>query len=512
MSMRVYFLNQDLGGKHTGIESSALLRSSLFINKLNIYPTFITCKYRCQLGTEIQELQRKNKLSGDIQVVNLYDFLQQLKDTQQTKLTLYSGDVIIPLVGEGYRKYLDVNNQVKVNAVYNNTNSRLHYVVHFHQGKKWRRDYYHEGGGLSCSQLLDSDGKAILQEVFYRTDHTICLIKNYMREAGRERPLVRIQVIDNNGCISEVLDAEADFIEYFLKIFFAEKNEISILLIDKNRFFYEPALKIREYYGKHRIKVIAAVHNLHAVNYHKKETSRININYTSIFADLSKPDAVIVQTDIQKRDIVERFGDTRNVYAIPHTYENQLQLEIEVVRNPFKAVFFARYNLDKKHDLAIQAFATVVKRIPEAELHCYGTGTCKAELIKLVSKFKMERNIYLHGWCDNVAIEYESVALSMLSSPSESFSLTIVESLAHGCPVVAFDVPYGPKELIHSGETGYLVPYANTMEMADKIVNIMLDKSLQYRLSENARVSAKQFSESVVVKKWRQVLMDISEK
>ncbi len=121
----------------------------------------------------------------------------------------------------------------------------------------------------------------------------------------------------------------------------------------------------------------------------------------------------------------------------------------------------------------------------------------------------MTRNIFLHGWCEKVSEQYESAALSIISSPSESFSLTIAESLAHGCPVVGFNVPYGPQELIESGVNGYLVEFKETDAMAERIIQIMKDPSLQRELSNNARESSKRFSESTVKDLWVKLFQNI---
>lgn len=315
-------------------------------------------------------------------------------------------------------------------------------------------------------------------------------------------------MLDAKGRIAGVFDTDELFIEQVLKRFFSSKNEKSVLVVDRHRLYYKPSLSLKRIYGADKIKVISAIHNLHAVNYKEKETCRINSHYAAVFEDLSRTDAVVVQTNIQKQDILERFQYPPHIYAIPHTYENRSTAIVQ--RKPQQAVYFARYAVDKKHELAIEAFAQVVKVLPDAEFHCYGSGARLAELKAIVKKLDMEKNIFLHNWCDDVATEYESAALSIISSPSESFSLTIAESLAHGCPVVGFDVPYGPKELIQSDENGYLVPYQDTQMMASKIIQIMQDPQLQKRLSDNARNSAIRYSEEVVGKLWLTLLQEIN--
>lgn len=506
---KFYFLNMDLSIKHTGVESSALLRSRLFINQLNITPVFITIKYRSQATVEVEGLRNQKKLAPDVQVVNMYDYFQSFKVQKEGSLFIYGGELVVPLSGLQRLTFFDSDRKQRASVFYNQNNQRLHYIIHFHQGRRWRRDYYHETGNLSCTHLFDNEGKELEQEIFYRANGTICLIKSYSRQAEQKQPSVIIQVVDAYGQIMKVMDNEDDLVAYFLQQYFVDKQEKSILLVDRNRFFYDQAISLKKRYGSDRIRVISAIHNLHIVNYRQKESSRVNSNYVSVFKDLSQADAVVVQTNIQRQDILQRFGERSNIYAIPHTYERPLDCTIGKNRSPFKAVYFARYAQDKRHEFAFEAFKKVVEKLPQAEFHCYGTGSRLGELQGLVKKLEMTQHIFLHGWCEDVTEEYESAALSIISSPSESFSLTIAESLAHGCPVVGFNVPYGPQELIQPGVNGYLVPFKATDEMAERVLEIMTDPTLQQVLSENARESSKRFSESRVKELWQILLQTI---
>lgn len=522
-NIQTYFFNVNIGVVHTGVESSSLLRSKFFYNQFKIAPIFITYVYKSQLITEVDILKAQEKLPKASIVFSIYDYFQQFSSSEK----LYKNEVtingeVVPHENKDNLKYLDAEGRLKAYVIYNRLNNKLHYINHFDNGIKRRRDYYHENGSLSCSQMLSIEIKdRIYQEIFYRYDRKICLIKEYFYSDSGKREKTRCQVFDNYGCFIGFM-SDLEFTFYFLDQYFNEKREdsifkpsmkgkeSSILLIDKNKFFYEPVLMLKKNSIKGRFKLITAIHNLHAINYQKKETSRININYAPIFEDISQPDAVIVQTNIQKNDIIERFGDTNNIYAIPHTYDSPLKNgEEEITRTPHKAIYFARYNHDKKHELAIEAFTKVVEVLPQAELHCYGSGSRLSELQEMVKRLGMTKNIFLHGWCDNVAVEYESATLSVISSPSESFSLTIAESLAHGCPVVGFDVPYGPKELIESDKNGYLVPYGDIEMMADKILLIMEDLNLQRRLSERAREAAERYSEVMVKELWERIFQDI---
>ena len=54
-------------------------------------------------------------------------------------------------------------------------------------------------------------------------------------------------------------------------------------------------------------------------------------------------------------------------------------------------------------------------------------------------------------------MSFQHATASLLTSQYEGFGMTIMESIHNGCPVVSYDVRYGPSELIIDGENGLLI-------------------------------------------------------
>lgn len=522
-AQKIYFLNSDISLRHTGIESSALLRAQLFDRHLRLPVTILTYKYRSHLATEVAILKQRNKLPKSTIVVSVYDYLQQFWGHKAPDVFIGSADKVVPFKHTENLRYTDDKGQLEAVVVYNALNNRLHYINYFDNGIS-RRDFYHESGHLSCTQLLSSSSpKKLEKEIFYQYDRKICLIASHQYDDAGKKISTQYQIFDEEGRFIGFLSTLQALMNYFLKqylsenrpnvyedINYAEDIEKSfMLLVDRNQSYYQPALELKKLLGPNQVKVITTIHNIHAFYDHQGKVRGLNTNYQEIFKDLTAPDAIIVQTDIQRQNILDEFDNPKNIYAIPHPYTLSVNHQVNLERKPLKAVYFARYSIDKKHELAIEAFAKVAAKIPTAEFHCFGIGGRLAELKDLVKDLGMVHNIFLHNWCDNVAIEYESAALSIISSPSESFGLTIAESLAHGCPVVAFDVPYGAQELVQPGENGYLVTFGDTEAMADKVLEIMQNPTLQVRLSNNARQSAERYSEKAVGDKWLQLFQAI---
>jgi poly(glycerol-phosphate) alpha-glucosyltransferase len=84
-----------------------------------------------------------------------------------------------------------------------------------------------------------------------------------------------------------------------------------------------------------------------------------------------------------------------------------------------------------------------------------------------------------------------------------------LESLANGCPVVSYDVKYGPSDIIADGVNGYLVQPGATDELADRVVEVLRDDLLRRRLSERAAVVRKEFSEEAFVARWSELFRDL---
>ncbi|WP_373332022.1 glycosyltransferase [Thiopseudomonas alkaliphila] len=506
LNMDVYFLEYDLATKYTGIERSALLRSKIFVDHLNLVPQIVTYKYRSHSSTEIMQLKRKGELPNNINIINVHEYLQNWKSKNKSDggLYFYGKTFQVPFNGKGNQLYKNNEKSIRLHAFYNPSNERLHYIVHYNKTGRWLRQFYHESGNLSCTQFLESGTARVVKENYVDSEGKTCLIKEFKYTTKGVQQIKRITLLNQYGGVELVTDKEQEFIYYVIDQLLGGKKSNVTLIVDKNRFYYKSSIKLKEK-REGEVKVVSVIHNQHAIGVDKM-SAPINSNYKSIFEDLSKVDAIVVQTEQQKNDILMRFKGASNIFAIPHSYSAKSCSVKNTVLYPHRAVCFARYMKDKRHDLMIRAFAKVVAVIPSAELHCYGVGGELSNLKLLVESLKLEKNIFLNNWCNNVAEEYATSALSILASPSESFAISVAESLAHGCPVIGFDVPYGLQALVVSGENGFLVPYGDIDSMSHCIIKLMQDSTLQMQFSKRSVENSDWYNEKSVAKKWSSLL------
>ncbi len=139
----------------------------------------------------------------------------------------------------------------------------------------------------------------------------------------------------------------------------------------------------------------------------------------------------------------------------------------ERVGRPFRVISTGRLHWQKGYDILLDA----AKLLPnDIQISIAGTGDLNGHLQKRVKDERIE-NVSFLGFQSDVARLLTEADLFVLSSYWEGLSISIIEAMAMGLPVVATDVG-GNRELIDDGRGGYIVPSGNAEALAESILNI----------------------------------------
>ena len=223
----------------------------------------------------------------------------------------------------------------------------------------------------------------------------------------------------------------------------------------------------------------------------------------SLVSHLKQLDKFIVLTEEDKAS----WTELSNVEVIP----DPLAFDVAEV-SPLKAkrvIAVGRYVYQKGFDLLLQAWAKIEKQFPDWELAIYGMGD-RSPYDNLAKQLGVDMNrCHLNGSTQNIRKEYLESSLFVFSSRFEGFGMVLIEAMACGLPVVSFDCPCGPKDIVSHDEDGLLVPSGDIEKLANAMSQLMDSYELRHQMAKNAIGNVRRFQIDEIADRWQSLFEDV---
>lgn len=408
-------------------------------------------------------------------------------DRHEPGMTAFSENV---KTGELVRFYRD---GLLVKTKHFTDDGRIEQIEHHDAARRCVSRAYFEGKGrlVYIDEMNVNTGKPALRRWFDRSGE--CWLTTWMTASGNPAATLRHGVetvaYDNFGqfvarWVDEVLaDAVAPV------IFSDSRGQDPVLLA-----LAHPTLR-----------TVAVMHNCHT-----KEPFTAHdptkLYWLPLLENLDSFDMVVSLTHQQRDDVASRYGGSR------HTVINHPTPPVEDVRvdrQPGRLVAVARFAHQKRLDDAIRAFALAAPRVPGASFDIYGSGAEAAKLRALVRSLDMTDRIQFRGFTHRALEAFAGATATVLSSRFEGFPLVINEAMGVGTPFVAYDINYGPAEVIRHEVDGLLVPPGDVQALSEAMVRVLGDPDYGAQLGERAREVTERFSTRRWGEEWIGLFTDL---
>ena len=172
-----------------------------------------------------------------------------------------------------------------------------------------------------------------------------------------------------------------------------------------------------------------------------------------------------------------------------------------------QVIFAGRLEQQKGLPELLAVWQSVHQTHPDWTLHVYGTGPQRQWFVDEVERRNI--GIVVHEPVADIMTKYKESSMLMLTSVYEPFGLVLVEAMSCGLPVVSFDSPYGPADIITDGQDGYLVEQGNVEAFADRLRRLMDDPQLRKTFGQRAIVSSQRFAADKVMPRWEQLFTSL---
>ena len=196
----------------------------------------------------------------------------------------------------------------------------------------------------------------------------------------------------------------------------------------------------------------------------------------------------------------------------------------------------------------------MAERCPDWRLEIFGEGKLEHALRSQIARLGLTGSVILRGVVKDIASEYSNSSALLMTSLHEGFPLALVEASSFGLPLISYDCPTGPSEIIvdagdggfdgdgagagagagdgdgggagdgadagnvpaatldqAAGNTpnGYLVPVGDVRTLADRICRIASDDNLRLRLGAASKASSRRFTPETIISAWEHLFSSL---
>ncbi len=216
---------------------------------------------------------------------------------------------------------------------------------------------------------------------------------------------------------------------------------------------------------------------------------------------------IVVSNAVKEKVLVSNFSKKENIITI---YNG-----IDIKNSIPKRSFNQKYNIGmianfystrvKGHYIAIDT----MKKLPEKfKLNIYGSGKYFNDIQNYINKNNLSSRVNLRGSVEVKKISNEILSMICLIAPSstESFGLSIVESMSNSVPVIANKVG-GIPEIIDHKKNGILISEINSDKLAREIEKLANNPKENINLGQAAYSKVKtKFNKSIMLSKYDKII------
>lgn len=173
-----------------------------------------------------------------------------------------------------------------------------------------------------------------------------------------------------------------------------------------------------------------------------------------------------------------------------------------------KIIAVGSHSYNKGYDRLLEVWKKTADLYPDWSLEIYGKSSTGHQYENLAASLNLN-NIAFYAPVANIQEKYQEADIFALPSRSEGFGMVLIEAMSVGLPVVSFDCPHGPADIITHGEDGFLVENGNIDEFSDRLQQLMDSFELRKRMGNAGREHVKKYLPEVVVKEWDELFQGL---
>lgn len=218
-----------------------------------------------------------------------------------------------------------------------------------------------------------------------------------------------------------------------------------------------------------------------------------------------KVDHLISQSKTMADDLIANYNfSSEKISIINNALATKFEMELAKSNYQEKEnyiLYVGRLEKQKGLFMLIDAFSKLNDN--SVNLLLAGSGNEKEALLKYAKDNEVFDRVNFLDYTSNIENLYKKAKITVLSSYYEGFPNVLVESIACGTPIVSYDLPSGPNEIVVDDVNGYLAKYLDVDDLSKQI-----DRALLKDWNQNTiKRTADKYKQSIIFEKYIDVFL-----
>ena len=234
---------------------------------------------------------------------------------------------------------------------------------------------------------------------------------------------------------------------------------------------------------------------------YRKLTRRWAARRADAIVTLTETDKKLYETNLTLKCPVIAIPNPMQTPANPVSYDADSKLILSS----------GRLTYQKGFDLLVDVAAKVLPDHPDWKWKILGEGEDRPSLEQKIHNAHLEGQLILEGRVDDVDAYYRQSAMFVMTSRFEGLPMVLLEAKAYRLPLVSFDCPTGPAEIIENGTNGTLVPLGDADAMATAVNELIDDRAKRVKYSGMSKSNAQRYDMATILNDWLSLLRSFSD-
>lgn len=187
------------------------------------------------------------------------------------------------------------------------------------------------------------------------------------------------------------------------------------------------------------------------------------------------------------------------------------ELEKELIKKRY-IVSLCRLDRIKGCHEIIEAVKNLKEKGLKINYYIIGDGKEKENLVSLIKKYSLENQVYLLGIKRNPFIWLKHAKAFVHASYGEGLPNVLIEAMSVNTPIVAYDCPTGPNDILNGGDCGQLIEMGNISHLTNGIEKVITDEEYVKILKEKMKIRIEDFSSEKSINRILEMISKVTKK